>query len=103
MAADNEGTTGNVASGVAGSIIQRYQAAKRAQDDDELNDVLMEATALGYAAYHNGESEAPSQIAGEHAVVTAWNSGWNSAEESAEMAECHDCNDDSGNPCGFHG
>lgn len=70
---------------------------------DEMNVVIWAAEAFGQSSYCNCMQEPPTLIQGEPALLQAWQYGYDLAEEAAEMAECSYCQDETGNPCPFHG
>lgn len=71
-------------------------------EGDELWEALQEAEFLGHCDYRS-DRPVPILFQDEPSLVKAWESGFDFAAESAEMAECHGCNDGTGNPCPTHG
>lgn len=65
-------------------------------------DAVIEADALGYCECSDPSiCDSPALFKGEAELTSAWESGWDRAAVSAEMANCPGCQ--TGDPCSSHG
>lgn len=83
-----------------------YQIALTAGNQDAADDHYLEAVmgaqaSGGLALQEN--SPLPHLLADVRSLAVEWAYGWNSSIELAEMADCWECNNDTGNPCSTHG
>lgn len=73
--------------------------------EDHNMEACMHARDAGYSAFKMGidQDDLPGLIRQNEYLSRWWADGWDSAEEMAEMNDCHGCNDGTGNPCHIHG
>jgi len=70
---------------------------------DWMIDVEVAAESLGHMDAHRGLSEPPVMFQNEPDLLRWWRCGRETYREMREMAECHGCNNGTGDPCPHHG
>ena len=70
---------------------------------DWTGDVYEAAKGRGMQDFEAGFIDAPPVFINEPFLLHAWNDGFNFCESLEEMRACPSCNDDTGNPCTYHG
>jgi len=88
--------------------VARAQANGMIDDESrfmELGHSKMLAHVQGREDFTRGRDadDVPPLLADVAELASAWEDGWNAAEESVAMVACSGCNDGSGNPCPNHG
>lgn len=75
----------------------------QAKADEMMIEVYLSAQHDGMIDARKGFTAYPMQFEHEPDLRAWWDDGYEHYELGVEMANCYGCNDDTGNPCCYHG
>lgn len=79
-----------------------YEKAVIAGSEEDLQQALNDAEALGHSSYRIGNFLPPILLTSVPDLKNAWALGWESADTGAEIDRCTFCAQALGDPCPIH-